>query len=200
MKKQENQFHNDPRERDFYETGSTQPPKNHGGVISVLLVVIIILGSVATGLGLLNVRLFRLLAAQRQTQDTTPLLSACAGQTTSEQTTQSALSLPNGGTPSETQTRLGLECVSVSEFDRSFYQLPYGCLVLQVEQNSCADAAGILSGDVIVALERQAVTSTDALSQALDSCAPGQTVSIRLYRSRTGQYVTLEAVLDPSKP
>ena len=52
-----------PWEPGKYETGRTNPPKNHTGLIAVLLVVVIFLGGLVSFLGVLNVRLF----AQLQT-------------------------------------------------------------------------------------------------------------------------------------
>ena len=49
----------EPWERDSYETGSTKPPKNRGGLLSVLLVAVILLGSITSALGIRNIRLFR---------------------------------------------------------------------------------------------------------------------------------------------
>ena len=46
-----------------YETGRTNPPKNHTGLIAVLLVVVIFLSGLVSFLGLLNVRLFAQLQA-----------------------------------------------------------------------------------------------------------------------------------------
>lgn len=46
-----------------YQTGSTQPPKSHGGVIALLLVVVIALCGLVTLLGAANIRLFRQLNA-----------------------------------------------------------------------------------------------------------------------------------------
>lgn len=43
----------------IYQTGCTDPPKSHGGLIAGLLAVIILLGGIASALGLLNIRLFR---------------------------------------------------------------------------------------------------------------------------------------------
>ena len=46
-------------ERDSYETGSTKPPKNRGGLLCVLLVAVVVLGGVVSALGIMNIRLFR---------------------------------------------------------------------------------------------------------------------------------------------
>ena len=56
--------HNEPWDPSIYGTGRTQPPKNHGGLIAVLLVVVIFLGGLVSVLGILNVKLFKELNSQ----------------------------------------------------------------------------------------------------------------------------------------
>ena len=51
-------YRSDPWEPGKYETGRTRPPKNHTGLIAVLLVVVIFLSGLVSFLGVLNVRLF----------------------------------------------------------------------------------------------------------------------------------------------
>ena len=48
----------EPWDQDSYETGSTRPPNNHGGIIALLLITVIILLGVSTVMGVLNIRLF----------------------------------------------------------------------------------------------------------------------------------------------
>ena len=48
----------DPWEPGMYETGRIRPPKSHGGLIALLLVIVIFLGGLVSVLGILNVRLF----------------------------------------------------------------------------------------------------------------------------------------------
>ena len=50
---------NDPWNQGIYRTGSTRPPKSHGGIIAVLLVLLILLSGIITILGVVNIRLFR---------------------------------------------------------------------------------------------------------------------------------------------
>jgi len=52
----------------MYGTGQTQPPKSHGGVIAVLLIVVIFLVGTVSVLGLMNVRLFKQLQEQSSTE------------------------------------------------------------------------------------------------------------------------------------
>ena len=48
----------DPWEPGMYETGRTRPPKSHGGLIALLLVIVIFLCGLVSVLGMMNVRLF----------------------------------------------------------------------------------------------------------------------------------------------
>ena len=64
----DNRNQNEPWDPSIYGTGRTQPPKNHGGTIAVLLVVVIFLSGLVTVLGILNVKLF----AQLKEQDRKP--------------------------------------------------------------------------------------------------------------------------------
>ena len=49
----------DPWNTEFYETGSTRPPKNHRGMIALVLVGGIVLGSILTAFGGINLQLLR---------------------------------------------------------------------------------------------------------------------------------------------
>ena len=56
---------NEPWDSSIYGTGRTKPPKNHGGIIAVLLVVVIFLGGLVSLLGVLNIKLSRQLKDQK---------------------------------------------------------------------------------------------------------------------------------------
>ena len=62
----------DPWNQGTYRTGSTRPPKNHGGIIAVLLVLVILLSGIITIMGVVNVRLFRQVNKQ-STENTLPI-------------------------------------------------------------------------------------------------------------------------------
>ena len=49
----------EPWEEGYYQTGSTRPPKNYRGLITLLLVIIIFLGGISSALSMLNIRLFK---------------------------------------------------------------------------------------------------------------------------------------------
>ena len=63
----------DPWDQGIYQTGSTQPPKSHGGLVAVLLVLVIFLGGISSALGILNIRLFRQINAQNQEASDAPV-------------------------------------------------------------------------------------------------------------------------------
>ena len=52
-----NHYPQEPWDQDSYATGSTQPPKTHRGLVTVLLVAVVFLGSIVSILGFLNIRL-----------------------------------------------------------------------------------------------------------------------------------------------
>lgn len=52
-----------------YGTGRTQPPKNRGGLVALLLILVIFLTGIVTVLGILNIRLFRQLNARKEMDD-----------------------------------------------------------------------------------------------------------------------------------
>jgi S1-C subfamily serine protease len=57
-----------------------------------------------------------------------------------------------------------------------------GVLVGGVTSGGPAASAGIQAGDVIVGINNQSVTSTDALSSVLANYSPGNTVAVHIYR------------------
>jgi serine protease Do len=61
----------DPWEQGTYQTGSTNPPKSHSGLIAFLLIAVIFLAGVSSFLGIMNIRLFS--ALNEKTDNTVPL-------------------------------------------------------------------------------------------------------------------------------
>jgi len=58
----------DPWDNSSWQTGSTQPPKNRGGMMALLLIMIIFLCGIITVLGILNIRLFQKLKIQEENE------------------------------------------------------------------------------------------------------------------------------------
>ena len=187
MKNPKNTQYNDPWERDWYETGSTRPPKDHGSMIAVLLMLVIFLGGVATLMGVMNVRLFQMLEAQQQAKDAYLYADeALATQTTDSRQEDSC---------EVTVALLGIKGQTVSKFDRRFFQLPQGYLVTDLTEDSVAQQAGIRTGDVIVGVESQPVLNCDDLSDLLEQLQPGQTVKLQVYRRQLEQEMDMIVII-----
>ena len=66
-------YQRQPWEPGKYETGRTDPPKSHTGLIAILLVVVIFLSGLVSFLGVLNVKLFAELKALPQEEEQEPV-------------------------------------------------------------------------------------------------------------------------------
>lgn len=192
MRRRNEELHNDPWDRDFYETGSTQPPKNHGGAIAVLLILVILLCGIATFLGVMNIRLFHMLESLRQTQ-TEQIVQV--QQPENQDPPQQETQISTQG-QDERQVRLGIRGVTVSDFDRRFYELPDGCLVMEVITESAAEKAGIRNGDVIVKMNGHNVASVEDLAGLLDAFSGGESAEVTVYRSQNNEYVAITVTLE----
>ena len=60
----------DPVDGGAYGTGRTDPPKDRGGMVTVLLILVIFLTGIITVLGLLNVRMFKALSDEPREEET----------------------------------------------------------------------------------------------------------------------------------
>lgn len=93
---------------------------------------------------------------------------------------------------------LGVEGGSVSEFDQRYYRLPAGYLISGVKPDSCAEAAGLVAGDIIYSIGGTRIQSADELQAVLYSFSVGDTVELGIYRYRTGKTFTVTVTLDES--
>lgn len=86
---------------------------------------------------------------------------------------------------------LGITGESVSEAYQLYYRLPAGVLVREVSENGAADKAGILPGDIILAIDNNRTADIDRLNNCLYAYNAGDTVNLTLYRSRRQITVSL---------
>ena len=95
---------------------------------------------------------------------------------------------------------MGMEFVDINSNDTAFYygvnQL--GCYVLSVQTGSKAEAAGFRRGDLITAVNGQAISSSGDISKALENNKVGDTVTLTV--SRSGQTKDLQLQLAEYKP
>lgn len=77
--------------------------------------------------------------------------------------------------------------VSIStRYDATTLQMlgyPPGAVVQSVVPNGPADRSGIKRGDIITEFAGQKITGYKSLNSAINSCKPGDTVSVKVYRS-----------------
>lgn len=179
-----------PWEESFYRTGDTHPPKSHRGLISLLLVVIIILGSVVGILGMMNIRLFRRLD-MLQEQSTAPM--RFDGDSIDASVAEPPVVSGNvAGTPI-----LGLSGYILSSFDQMVYRLPNGFYIVSVSDDSDAAAKGVLPGDLLLQLNGVSVADADTLKTQVQNCQVGESVSLVIFRS--GQQYTFFVTVGEAK-
>ena len=69
-----NNKHNDPWDEGVYGTGRTEPPKNHSGIIALLLILVIFLSGIVSLLSFMNIKLFHQLSEQnKQLENKSPM-------------------------------------------------------------------------------------------------------------------------------
>lgn len=179
-----------PWEENFYRTGDTRPPKSHRGLVALLLVVIIILGSVVAVLGMMNIRLFRQLD-MLQEQNTAPMRFDSDGKEDSV-AEPPVVSNNSAGTPI-----LGLSGYMLSSFDQMVYRLPNGFYIVSVSDDSDAAAKGVLPGDLLLQLNGVSVADADTLKTQVQNCRVGESVSLVVFRS--GQQYTFSVTVGEAK-
>jgi serine protease Do len=93
---------------------------------------------------------------------------------------------------------LGISAKNTAQVD-VYGQLPNGAYVTSVNSGSCADKAGIQTGDVIVNLAGFEIQSVSDLTTVLQRLSAGQMVSVTVYRSSLAGERVLSVTLD-AKP
>ena len=93
---------------------------------------------------------------------------------------------------------MGINTKSYSAATAEYYNWPMGAYVYAVVEGSCAESAGIQAGDIITAVNGNAVESVSDLQTVLKGYAAGQEAEITLYRS--GSTLTVPIVFDEKQP
>lgn len=87
---------------------------------------------------------------------------------------------------------LGIHSREVTEEDEATYKMPRGVGITSVAMDSPAMTAGIQSGDIIVAMEGNEVTTQRELENIVSSCEPEQLISITAMRPGKDGYVEVK--------
>lgn len=170
-------------EQDSYQTGSTKPPKNRGGLVAGLLIVAILLAGVSSILGVMNIQLTRMLREEKESA-----LSFAPNET--------KMVIPGTGAAATGKPKMGLSVGSISELDQRFYHLPAGVLITEVDHQGCAAAAGLAVGDIILTFNGTSVVTPQALEQVLLACQAGDRVEVEFYRYRTQEMRKVTVILE----
>lgn len=155
-----------------YQTGSTEPPKNHRLLITCLFALVIVLCSVVTVLGFLNVQLSRQLQKQEES-------SLCSISFTAPRQagSRSTFACP----------MLGIEGVTVSSFWQSYQNLPQGVYVTRAGGED-----GLLPGDILLQINNHPIPDWNAMTDRLAAFAPGDTIQVTVYRQGSQQQLRLQ--------
>ena len=159
-----------------YRTGRTEPRQKHNGLIAFLLILVIFLAGLVSVLGLMNIRLFQLLDAQKEDA---PLSFAQVEDST--QATSGA----------DTLKMEGMTVSEIPEVYQHMNHLPHGLYISHVEPGSHAAKQGIVPGDVLTRFAGHPVTQLDDLQDTLESrCV--ETAELTICRDGAEQTVTIE--------
>ena len=154
-------------QQSFYQTGDTQLPKSYRGIIALLLIAVVVLGSIATVLGLLNIQLFHEL--NTQAEEAVPVQFAQLSSLDAQRLEHNA-------------NTLGLSIKTLSVFDQKFYHLPQGVYVTGVLPGSSAARQGVLPGDILTSVQNRPLSDANALEAYLSTCTQGQLLHFVIFR------------------
>ena len=79
-----------------------------------------------------------------------------------------------------------------------YYNMPLGAYIAGVEKDSCAERAGLQTGDIITRVGGETVESYSDLKQALKAYSAGDTAELEVYRADKSMTVTV--VFDEARP
>lgn len=171
------------QEEQTYQTGSVTPPKNYGGIIAFLLVLVIFLCGITTALGLMNIHLFRQLTSAETPSETCAVAFAEAPEMKSSMENDALVHFS-----------LGFSGQAVPDFWQYYRDLPQGIYITEVDNTGAAAAGGLLSADVLTHFDGIPVPNTDVLLSVLESCISGQKVDVDICRN--GEELTFTLIVD----
>ncbi len=88
---------------------------------------------------------------------------------------------------------IGITGEDITVYVAFYYGIPQGVMVRYVEPDSGADIAGVQSGDIIVGVNDESITTMDELTNIKNNYVVGDTITLNIYRS--GTYIDLEVEL-----
>ena len=93
---------------------------------------------------------------------------------------------------------LGMSFANVSTSVARYYDLVRGVYISGVEAGSCSEAAGLMRGDIITAIDGDPVITADELVKAVREYRAGDSAMLTIWRE--GEQVEVEVVFDEELP
>lgn len=90
---------------------------------------------------------------------------------------------------------MGISMQTIDEQYSSRFNMPQGVFILDVEDGSPADKAGLLYGDIIVKFDGEKISSHEDLQEVLQYYAAGATATVTVKRPVNGQYVQTDITI-----
>ncbi len=87
---------------------------------------------------------------------------------------------------------MGITLQNVTDQISQMYGMPEGIYVVEVEQGSAAQAAGIVAGDIITRFDGERIKSSTDLQGIMQYYAAGDSVKVTIMRPERGEYVEYE--------
>ena len=164
------------KNKDFsteYSTGSVQPPKRPRPSLTATLLTLLFFGSLLSTLSLADIRFFREQEADTSVRFIPDMQLAPAS--VAENYTEI--------------NSLGIQGRFLSDFEQRYFELPQGVYI-----SAPSDLVpGLLTGDVLLAINGVAITNQDMLDAVIESHAHGAALNLQVYRN--GHYQNFSAIL-----
>ncbi len=87
--------------------------------------------------------------------------------------------------------QLGISCQDVTETIADMYNLPVGVYVTAVTDGSAAEKAGLQSGDIIIAVDGEEISTSEELNAQKNLHSAGEAVEITFVRNGSERTVTI---------
>ena len=103
--------------------------------------------------------------------------------------------IANGKTTTTGKGYLGIYGTDVSEDVASTYNMPTGVYIAEVIEGSAAEAAGLAKGNIITAVDGEAVASMTELKSAISSHKVGDQITVTIQIADNGTYISKDVAV-----
>ncbi len=93
---------------------------------------------------------------------------------------------------------MGITPITVSSSSAQYYNMVQGAYVYSVDAGSCAETAGLRTGDIIVAVGETEILDEDDLVDIIKKYSAGDTAQLTIFRAQ--EYLTLGITFDEELP